>query len=203
MSESNTGHDWQFDLPALVEASPAAIDVALLQFLQGASSQRITRWFGGVPWLWREYDCCARKHFVGATYFPSPRDNEVPGEFRGPCIMVRTWRSRVGSCPRPMTKWSGIAGGQRRSFRPPSGNKQLPFREKIGSPYYTFDMFLKCTVRRHGTKAGYYAFASTMNLVTTSEVHRYMTNDQCVPGLCISQERIHKHEPLVQEIRTQ
>jgi len=55
VSDSSPRNRGQSHLPALVQASPAAIEAALLKFPQDASSQQGIRWHGSIRWLQREY----------------------------------------------------------------------------------------------------------------------------------------------------
>nr|WP_296749845.1 DNA/RNA helicase domain-containing protein [Thioalkalivibrio sp.] len=87
MSESSARYGWQSDLPAFVRASPAAIEAALLQFLQGASSQQITSWHDCIRWLQREYDRCVREDSAAETYY-TLLEYELPRDFRRPDIIV-------------------------------------------------------------------------------------------------------------------
>ena len=87
MSESSARYGWQSDLPAFVQASPAAIEAALLQFLQGASSQQITSWHDCIRWLQREYDRCVREEPAAERYF-TLLEYELPRDFRRPDIIV-------------------------------------------------------------------------------------------------------------------
>jgi len=87
VSESSARYGWQSDLPAFVRASPAAIEAALLQFLQGASSQQITSWHDCIRWLQREYDRCVREDSAAETYY-TLLEYELPRDFRRPDIIV-------------------------------------------------------------------------------------------------------------------
>jgi hypothetical protein len=87
VSESSARYGWQSDLPAFVQASPAAIEAALLQFLQGASSQQITSWHDSIRWLQREYDRCVREDPAAETYY-TLLEYELPRDFRRPDIIV-------------------------------------------------------------------------------------------------------------------
>jgi hypothetical protein len=87
VSESSARYGWQSDLPAFVQASPAAIEAALLQFLQGASSQQISSWHNCIRWLQREYDRCVREDSAAETYY-TLLEYELPRDFRRPDIIV-------------------------------------------------------------------------------------------------------------------
>ena len=87
MSESSARCGWQSDLPAFVQASPAVIEAALLQFLHGASCQQITSWHDSIRWLQREYDRCVREEPAAERYF-TLLEYELPFDFRRPDIIV-------------------------------------------------------------------------------------------------------------------
>jgi len=87
VSETSARYGWQSDLPAFVQASPASIEAALLQFLQGASSQQITSWHDSIRWLQREYDRCVREDSAAETYY-TLLEYELPRDFRRPDIIV-------------------------------------------------------------------------------------------------------------------
>jgi hypothetical protein len=87
VSESSARYGWQSDLPAFVQASPAAIEAAPLQFLQGASSQQISSWHNCIRWLQREYDRCVREDSAAETYY-TLLEYELPRDFRRPDIIV-------------------------------------------------------------------------------------------------------------------
>ena len=67
VTEISARHGSLSDLPAFVQASPAAIDAALLRLLQGASSQQITSWRDSVRWLQHEYNRCVREEPTAET----------------------------------------------------------------------------------------------------------------------------------------
>jgi len=87
VSETSARYGWHSDLPAFVQASPAAIEAALLQFLKGASSQQITSWHDSIRWLQREYDRCVREQPAAETYY-TLLEYELPRDFRRPDIIV-------------------------------------------------------------------------------------------------------------------
>jgi hypothetical protein len=121
VSESSARYGWQSDLPAFVQASPAAIEAALLQFLQGASSQQITSWHDCIRWLQREYDRCVREEPAAERYF-TLLEYELPRDFRRPDIIVLEGgtvvvlevKGRAGATRRPVIRSRGTPG----IFRP-------------------------------------------------------------------------------------
>jgi hypothetical protein len=86
VSETSARYGWQSDFPAFVQASPEAIEAALLQFLQAASSQQTTSWYDSIRWLQRAYDCCVREEPAAERYF-TMLEYEMPRDFLCPDIL--------------------------------------------------------------------------------------------------------------------